>query len=178
MSDGRFNLRREYAEQLKQDYLKSGFKQGFEAGYAKAKEDFERQPGEWKGFTVSTFRGTDEWGEPKWGKGKKFICNRCGRRTVIRENFCPSCGCDMRYKKDDLAEIIEAAQNIKSGEDMPKRPSQDCMKRGEQVREWIMQGIKEADEWIKENGKNPYADILLEKEGEPNVIRAEGNAHD
>lgn len=36
MSDGR--LRREYAEQLKQSYLQSGFKQGFEAGYAKAKE--------------------------------------------------------------------------------------------------------------------------------------------
>lgn len=40
MSDDR--LRREYAEQLKQSYLQSGFKQGFEAGYAKAKEDFER----------------------------------------------------------------------------------------------------------------------------------------
>jgi hypothetical protein len=35
-------LRREYAETLKQSYLSSGFKQGFEAGYAKAKEDFER----------------------------------------------------------------------------------------------------------------------------------------
>lgn len=54
----------------------------------------------------------------------------------------------------------------KGGEDMPKSPSQDCMKRGEKVCEWIMQGMKEADEWIKENGKNPYADILLEKEGE------------
>lgn len=56
----------------------------------------------------------------------------------------------------------------KGGEDMPKSPSQDCMKRGEQVGEWIMQGMKEADEWIKENGKNPYADILLEEEGDPN----------
>ena len=34
-------LRRAYAEQLKQDYLKSGFKQGFEARYAKAKEDVD-----------------------------------------------------------------------------------------------------------------------------------------
>jgi hypothetical protein len=50
--------------------------------------------------------------------------------------------------------------------DMPKSPSQDCMKRGEQVCKWIMQGMKEADEWIKENGKNPYADILREKEGD------------
>lgn len=39
MSDDR--LRRAYAEELKQNYLKSGFKQGFEAGYAKAKEDFD-----------------------------------------------------------------------------------------------------------------------------------------
>lgn len=52
--------------------------------------------GEWKEFTVSTYRGTDEWGEPKWGKGKKCICSRCGRRTVIRENFCPNCGSDNR----------------------------------------------------------------------------------
>ena len=56
----------------------------------------DRPHGEWKEFTVSTYRGTDEWGEPKWGKGKKFICKRCGRRTVIRENFCPNCGADMR----------------------------------------------------------------------------------
>lgn len=56
----------------------------------------ERPHGEWKEFTVSTYRGTDEWGEPIWGKGKKFICERCGRRTVIRENFCPNCGADMR----------------------------------------------------------------------------------
>lgn len=34
-------LRREYAERLRQDYFQTGFKQGFEAGYAKAKEDFE-----------------------------------------------------------------------------------------------------------------------------------------
>lgn len=45
MSDSR--LRREYAEELRQSYLQSGFKQGFEAGYAKAKEDFERPHGEW-----------------------------------------------------------------------------------------------------------------------------------
>ena len=57
-----------------------------------------RPRGEWKEFTVSTYRGTDEWGEPKWGKGKKFICKRCGRRTVIRENFCPNCG--RRMKKE------------------------------------------------------------------------------
>ena len=67
-------------------------------------EDIEipdRPHGEWKEFTVSTYRGTDEWGEPKWGKGKKFICKRCGRRTVIRENFCPNCGADMRQKEGD-----------------------------------------------------------------------------
>lgn len=58
---------------------------------------YEKRPhGEWKEYNVSTFRGTDGWGEPKWGKGKKFICKRCGRRTVIRENFCPNCGADMR----------------------------------------------------------------------------------
>ena len=64
----------------------------------------DRPRGEWKEFTVSTYRGTDEWGEPKWGKGKKFICKRCGRRTVIRENFCPNCGADMRQKEGEANE--------------------------------------------------------------------------
>lgn len=58
--------------------------------------EVQRPHGEWKEFTVSTYRGTDEFGEPKWGKGKKFICERCLRRTVIRENFCPSCGAKMQ----------------------------------------------------------------------------------
>lgn len=62
---------------------------------------YEQRPrGEWKEYNVSTFRGMDEWGEPKWGKGKKFICKRCLRVTVIRENFCPKCGADMRVKTD------------------------------------------------------------------------------
>lgn len=64
-------------------------------------EDTERPHGKWKEFTVSTFRGTDEFGEPKWGKGKKFICERCLRRTVIRENFCPSCGADMKNVEEE-----------------------------------------------------------------------------
>ena len=70
----------------------------FYCSFAKMHCAVERPHGEWKEFTVSTYRGTDEWGEPKWGKGKKFICKRCGRRTVIRENFCPNCG--RRMKKE------------------------------------------------------------------------------
>lgn len=38
-----FDLRRAYAEQLEQGYLKTGYMQGFEAGYAKAKEDSENE---------------------------------------------------------------------------------------------------------------------------------------
>lgn len=80
---------------------------------------------------------------------------------------CPKCGSDLyEYCFMCCYEGEKVTKN--GGEDIPKSPSQECMKRGEQVREWIMQGMKEADEWIKENGKNPYADFLLEKEGEQN----------
>ena len=96
-----------------------------------------------------------EWVEvPKYNGF--YVCSKCLERLggdferfdhweMKKENFCGVCGSDNRLS-----------------------PSQDCMKRGEQVCKWIMQGMKEADEWIKENGKNPYADILLEKGDDEN----------
>lgn len=82
-------------------------------------EEYEPRPhGEWKEFTVSTYRGTDEWGEPKWGKGKKFICKRCGRRTVIRENFCPNCGSDNRRRENNSSSMIingKYSENVEYG---------------------------------------------------------------
>ena len=50
--------------------------------------------------------------------GNVVRCSRCSFRTcadVAEEdyNFCPKCGADMREKKDDLAEIIEATRSMK-----------------------------------------------------------------
>ena len=46
-------------------------------------------------------------------------CSECGVYSSLNKNtayFCPNCGADMRDKKDDLAEIIEAVQSIKESE--------------------------------------------------------------
>lgn len=98
MSNNR--LRRNYAEQLKQDYLKSGFKQGFEAGYAKAKKEFERPHGEWI------------WKEynPDYNCGD-IVCSKCNieffdgvpqeRLKYTMWNFCPNCGASMIKKEGD-----------------------------------------------------------------------------
>lgn len=56
----------------------------------------ERQQGEWKGYIRSAFHGVDEWGEPIYRPVTVYNCTKCGRRTVIKENFCPKCGADMR----------------------------------------------------------------------------------
>ena len=84
MSDDR--LRRAYAEELKQGYLKTGFKQGFEAGYAKAKKDFERPRGEWKEVYLTP--------EEKCFYGELWECSVCWVRDK-KSNFCPNCGADM-----------------------------------------------------------------------------------
>ena len=52
-------------------------------------------------------------------------CSECGVYSSLNKNtayFCPNCGADMRDKKDDLAEIIEAVQSIKEGEANDKDP--------------------------------------------------------
>lgn len=54
------------------------------------------------------------------GEWKNGVCTNCGAECFeddymrdIKTEFCHRCGADMREKKDDLAEIIEAAQSMK-----------------------------------------------------------------
>lgn len=49
----------------------------------------------WKGWTKSYYKGCDDDDEPIWGKCTYYICSNCGRRTVIADSFCPSCGASM-----------------------------------------------------------------------------------
>lgn len=56
----------------------------------------ERQTGTWKCYIHSAYHGVDEYDEPIWRDVKVYHCRFCNRRTVIKENFCPSCGADMR----------------------------------------------------------------------------------
>lgn len=71
-------LRREYAEQLKQSYLQSGFKQGFEAGYAKAKADFERPQGNWEYLKEHITEMRDADGKLNQKQACQFILNLMG----------------------------------------------------------------------------------------------------
>ena len=50
---------------------------------------------EWIGFTRSAFLCCDHTGEPIYRDTTVWKCSRCGRKTVVRENFCPNCGARM-----------------------------------------------------------------------------------
>lgn len=53
--------------------------------------------GRWEGYTYGRFFGRDEFGEPIYRDGTVWHCSnpRCRRKTVVRENYCPSCGAKM-----------------------------------------------------------------------------------
>lgn len=48
-------------------------------------------------------------------------CSYCETVMMLEESvrfhFCPNCGADMRDKKDDLADIVEAVQSMKEGDE-------------------------------------------------------------
>ena len=56
----------------------------------------------WDEYTTSHFMGFDADGEPKWRDGRLYICHnhKCRYRTIIRSNYCPNCGADMKHKED------------------------------------------------------------------------------
>ena len=51
--------------------------------------------GKWKGYIRSVFHGTDEDGDPIYRDVTVWQCQRCSRKTVIKENYCPNCGAKM-----------------------------------------------------------------------------------
>ena len=53
--------------------------------------------GRWEGYTHSRYCGTDKYGEPAYSDGVVYYCSnpKCRRKTVIKENYCPSCGSKM-----------------------------------------------------------------------------------
>ena len=55
----------------------------------------------WKSFVHHAYHGNDEDGEPIWREVLVHHCSNCNRRTVIKENYCPNCGADMREEQTD-----------------------------------------------------------------------------
>lgn len=53
--------------------------------------------GRWESYTYSHYCGTDKYGEPAYSDGVVYYCSnpKCRRKTVIKENYCPSCGSKM-----------------------------------------------------------------------------------
>ena len=48
--------------------------------------------GHWKGYITSAFYGCDDEGEPIYRDANFNVCSECGRKTVVKEKFCPNCG--------------------------------------------------------------------------------------
>lgn len=49
-----------------------------------------------KAKPVAPTRPKGRWIGYVRSNGTVYHCEKCGRKTVVKENFCPSCGYDMR----------------------------------------------------------------------------------
>ena len=53
--------------------------------------------GEWIDVDTSYWRWYHDTARTVFSKS--FMCSECGRKTIIREKFCPSCGAKMDKEK-------------------------------------------------------------------------------
>ena len=64
-------------------------------GYAIEALSNERPKGRWVGIQSEKFIGYDELGEPMYRLCSYYTCQKCGRKTVVKTNYCPNCGAEM-----------------------------------------------------------------------------------
>lgn len=65
-------------------------------------EKHEPKTARWKGWTSTHWsKRCDSNGDPIYTEHTYYQCSYCGRRTVVRENFCPNCGAVM----EDMCEV-------------------------------------------------------------------------
>lgn len=57
--------------------------------------------GRWESFTTSAFVGSYDDGEPKWADRRFYVHKECGRRSAIKEKYCPLCGAKMDKENDN-----------------------------------------------------------------------------
>lgn len=56
----------------------------------------------WKSYCVPHWtKRSDDNGDPEYKYHDEHVCSACGRRTVIKENFCPKCGAKMDGERRD-----------------------------------------------------------------------------
>ena len=62
----------------------------------------EPKRGRWEGWTATHWTGKyDDLGDPEYKAHVVYHCSLCGRRTVIREAYCPQCGAKMEEEDHD-----------------------------------------------------------------------------
>lgn len=92
-------------EYIDREEALSAIKQAFEKGerpslYIKsipAADVIPVRHGEWIGVDTSYWRWYHDTARTVFSKS--FRCSECGRKTIIREKFCPSCGAKMDREK-------------------------------------------------------------------------------
>ena len=65
-------------------------------------EKHEPKTARWEGWTSTHWsKRCDSNGDPIYTEHTYYQCSYCGRKTVVRENFCPNCGAVM----EDMCEV-------------------------------------------------------------------------
>ena len=73
------------------------------SGFYTTELPFKRgKTGKWLSYTGTHWTGREnEYGDPEYKEHIFYVCSNCRRKTVIKENFCPSCGADMKSNKGE-----------------------------------------------------------------------------
>ena len=56
--------------------------------------------GRWEGWITPAFYGLDDFGDPIYRDAIFYRCSICGRKSAIKENFCPNCGAKLDLEDD------------------------------------------------------------------------------
>lgn len=56
--------------------------------------------GRWKGWITPAFYGLDDFWDPIYRDAIFYRCSICGRKSAIKENFCPNCGAKLDLEDD------------------------------------------------------------------------------
>ena len=59
--------------------------------------------GRWECYISPRYCGSDKYGNPVFIDGVVYYCSnpKCRRKTVIKENYCPSCGRKMDLEDEN-----------------------------------------------------------------------------